>query len=228
MYKYLLFDGDDTLFDFKKTEKNAFILSLEAFDIPYSETIFETYKTINHGLWTAFEKGEIEKSVIHERRFKDFLKALKIDKDGDALAKCYIEKLAQGSYLFEDALSLCKELAKDHELYLCTNGFSYVQHARFNASPIKAYFKDIFVSEDSGFQKPQKAYFDYVFERIPNFKLEEALLIGDSLSSDMMGGINAAIKTCWYNPNHLKNDPNIPIDYEINALKALTLIVNGK
>ncbi|MEG2244467.1 MAG: YjjG family noncanonical pyrimidine nucleotidase, partial [Erysipelotrichaceae bacterium] len=221
MYKYLLFDGDDTLFDFKKTEKHAFILSLEAFNIPYSEAVFETYKKINHGLWTAFEKGEIEKNVIHERRFKDLLEALKVDKDGDALSKCYIEKLAQGSYLFEDALDLCKELSKNHQLYLCTNGFSYVQHTRFNASPIKEYFKDIFVSEDSGFQKPQKAYFDYVFERIPNFKLEEALLIGDSLSSDMMGGLNASIKTCWYNPNQLKNDPNIPIDYEINALKAL-------
>lgn len=228
-YQYLLFDADDTLFDFQKSERNALEISLNKLGIEYSDEVLATYKKINHGLWKNFEDGVIEKAEIQKQRFPLFLEAIGHGEiDGKVLGDEFIQNLAKGSFLLEGALPLCEKLAKHAKLYLITNGFSFVQHSRYDVSEVKQYFSGIFVSEDSGYQKPQKEYFDYVFDRIEEFDKEQALIIGDSLSSDIKGGMNVGIDTCWYNPNHLKKGDEYLCTYEVDDLKDIEIIVEGK
>ena len=120
--------------------------------------------------------------------------------DGAELNARYIDALADCSRLLPGAAELCKTLCAKYEMYIVTNGISRTQKKRFAASEICSCFEDIFVSEDAGCPKPQRGYFDYVFARIGEDKRSGSVIIGDSLSSDIQGGINAGIGTIWYNP----------------------------
>lgn len=226
-YEFLLFDADDTLLDFQKSEEQALRLTMEAYGLPYNEEILNTYKQINDGLWKAFERGEIGKDEIRAQRFAQLAEVIHLKEDGDVLNECYMKNLAKGTFLIPNAYEVCKELAKDFKLYLITNGFSFIQHARFDGSSIKEFFQDIFVSEESGYQKPQVEYFDYVAARIPEFDKSRALVIGDSLTSDMRGGIHAGIDTCWFHPSDKKMPKEIVCTYEITKLTQLYDIVNS-
>lgn len=226
-YKTLLFDADDTLFDFQKTEKLALEATLAAYGLSGNEAAKKLYHQINNQLWLDFEEGKVTKPVLQKKRFVDLFTQLQIDADGVACSELYVENLGKGNYLLPGACEICRELSEVCELYLVTNGIAKVQHARFKASPVKSYFRDIFVSEESGYQKPQVEYFEYVFDRIPDFQKAEALLIGDSLSSDMQGGLNAGVDTCWFNPQHSENAKQISCTYEIDDLKRIFDIVEG-
>ena len=226
-YTILLFDADDTLFDFQKSEKIALEETLAAYGLGNNKEATNLYHAINKQLWMDFEEGKVSKTVLKVKRFTDLFKQLGMQGDGTACSELYVENLSKGNYLLPDALKLCQELSRECRLYLVTNGIAKVQHARFDASEVKPYFSDIFVSEESGYQKPQVEYFDYVFDRIPDFHKEQALLIGDSLSSDMQGGLNAGVDTCWFNPNHCENSKQLSCTYEIDDLKQIFDIVKG-
>lgn len=226
-YTILLFDADDTLFDFQKSEKIALEETLAVYGLGNNKEATNLYHAINKQLWMDFEEGKVSKAVLKVKRFTDLFKQLGMQADGTECSELYVENLSKGNYLLPDALELCQELSRECRLYLVTNGIAKVQHARFDASEVKPYFSDIFVSEESGYQKPQVEYFDYVFDRIPDFHKEQALLIGDSLSSDMQGGLNAGVDTCWFNPNHCENSKQIPCTYEIDDLKQIFDIVKG-
>ena len=116
---------------------------------------------------------------------------------------------------------MVQTLSKTHNLYIVTNGVASTQQIRIGDSGLQPYFKDIFISELLGSQKPQKEFFDHCFERIPDFDPSLALIIGDSLTSDIKGGNNAGIETCWFNPDGEENNTDAKVDYEIKSLKAL-------
>ena len=224
-YKHLLFDADNTLLDFNKTEDHALALTFRHFGIHLSPEIRALYDEINRGLWQDFEAGLIDKDTVVDTRFSLLFKDLEIDADGAAFEAYYQPALGAGAFLLPGARKLCQILAADHDLYIVTNGVSATQYSRLAATGLDQIVKDIFVSEDLGSQKPQKAYFDQVFARIPGFSRDSALIIGDSLTSDIAGGIASGIDSCWYNPRGLPGNPAFAATYEITALEDLLSIL---
>lgn len=226
-YRILLFDADDTLFDFQKAEEQALDKALQMHGFPHDEAIKQDYKKINSELWQAFEKGLIDKEAIKSQRFTRLFQQYQIAYDGTLFNEEYLRYLGEGSDLLPDALAVCARLAEDFDLYLVTNGIAQTQRSRLDRSALKPYIKKMFVSEESGYQKPQKEYFTYVEARIPDFAHDQVLLIGDSLASDMMGGIHAGYDVCWFNPHHKQNEGHLPLTYEIDDLRALFDILYG-
>jgi 2-haloacid dehalogenase len=224
-YKTLLFDVDDTLLDFGAAEKLALQLLFEKQNIPLTSEVEEQYKKINQGLWRRFEAGELDRDEVVNTRFSILFNEYGKEMDGILLEKNYRSYLEQGHQLVDGAFVLISELHNDFDLYVVTNGVSKTQDKRLRDSGLFPLFRNIFVSEDTGYQKPMKEFFDYVFSRIPNFRVEEALIIGDSLSADIKGGELAGMDTCWFNPNMKYNHTNIKPSYQIHNLEELKQIV---
>ncbi|MFR8531450.1 MAG: HAD-IA family hydrolase, partial [Anaeromassilibacillus sp.] len=133
----------------------------------------------------------------------------------------YQEELGRGAFLLPGAEEVCAYCARFCDLYIVTNGVSRTQYSRLHDSGLDRYMKGIFVSEDAGYQKPMKEYFDYVFARIPGFQAEKTLIVGDSLSSDIRGGNNAGIDTCWYCPDGGQMPGDVRVNYTIRRLEEL-------
>ncbi|WP_088070726.1 YjjG family noncanonical pyrimidine nucleotidase [Gottfriedia luciferensis] len=225
-YETLLLDVDDTLLDFQAAEKVALQKLFNEQNISLTPEMKARYKEINHGLWKSYEKGEISRDAVVNTRFSTLFKEFGREVDGLLLEETYQNFLGEGNQFVEGAFELIKSLQQQFDLYIVTNGVSKTQYKRLNAAGIFPYFKDIFVSEDTGFQKPMKEYFNYVFARIPNFELDKTLIIGDSFSADIVGGANSGIDTCWVNPKMLSNDSDIVPTYEIKKLDELYKILN--
>ncbi|HFV2809278.1 TPA: YjjG family noncanonical pyrimidine nucleotidase, partial [Streptococcus agalactiae] len=179
------------------------------------------YKKINKSLWTAFEEGEISRDEVVNTRFSILFKEYGEEVDGILFENNYRSYLEEGNQLMEGALQFINQIQSEYDLYIVTNGISKTQDKRLRNAGLHALFQDIFVSEDTGYQKPMKEYFDYVFERIPNFVPEEGLIIGDSLSADMKGGYVAGIDTCWFNPEKKFNNSGIVPTYEVQNFEEL-------
>jgi 2-haloacid dehalogenase len=184
-FRTILFDADNTLFDFKACEKEALRLAFEEFRYPLNQEIAETYERINHELWKQFEKGIIDRETVIYSRFGKLFEAIGIDDDGIAFEDAYQELLGMQHFFIEGAFQIIKDLYEQFDLYIVTNGVTATQLRRLKESGVDLYMKKIFVSEETGYQKPMKEYFDYCFARIENFNKEEAIIIGDSLSSDI-------------------------------------------
>ncbi|EJR47999.1 TIGR02254 family HAD hydrolase [Bacillus cereus VD107] len=220
-YKTLLFDVDDTLLDFQKAEKVALRMLFEEKGIPLTSEVEAHYKKINKSLWDAFEEGEINRDEAVNTRFSILFKEYGQEVDGILFENNYRSYLEEGNQLIQGAFEFIQNIQSEYDLYIVTNGASKTQDKRLRNAGIHSKFKDIFVSEDTGFQKPMKEYFDYVFERIPNFVSEEGLIIGDSLSADIKGGYLAGIDTCWFNPEKKSNENGIVPTYEVHNFEEL-------
>jgi len=225
-YKTLLFDADDTLLDFGAAESLALRLLFKDQKITLTAELEAHYKELNQGLWRAHEEGKIERDELLNTRFSLLFKEYGKEVDGVLLEENYRMYLEEGNQLVNGALELMKELKKKYDLYIVTNGVSKTQDRRLRDSGLHPFFKNVFVSEDTGYQKPMKEYFDYVFARIPNFSLEHGLIIGDSLSSDIKGGMLAGLDTCWFNPKVKPNNTEIQPTYQIQTLEELFQILN--
>ncbi len=226
MYKYILFDADDTLLDFERDEHNAFFALLKEKSLPLDENLYSVYTRVNLGLWKRFEKGEIDKKYIMDHRFTDFLKIVNIDADGIEMNDRYCFHLSEGGVKIENADSVLKKLVdKGYKLYIVTNGIKFIQDKRFKKSGLENYIEDRFISECVGYRKPMHEFFDFVFNTIGDFDKKNYLIVGDSLSSDILGGINAGIDTCWFNVRNVRNDTDIAPDYTIYGLNELLEIL---
>lgn len=220
-YKYLLFDVDGTLLDFDKAEQQALKNTFQNHHILLTDELLQRYETINKQLWKDFEKGLIDKKTVVYTRFVQLFQEFHIHQDGIAFEDDYQKALGQGYFVLPHTIEVLSALYQKYPLYVVTNGVSQTQYSRLEGTDIKKYFQNIFVSEDIGHQKPSKEYFDYCFKNIDKIDLSKTLIIGDSLSSDIQGGINAGIDTCWFNPNHLDKPEAMPINYEIHDLREL-------
>ena len=220
-YPIVLMDADGTLFDFDRAEERALGQVFAWGNIPDTPENRERYIRINKGYWAAFERGEVTKEQLQERRFGDLLEEISLPGNGRAYNDKYLDFLSQGTDLIPGALEVCRKLAEKSRLVIVTNGISRVQHGRMDFSPIKVYFEHIFVSEDVGYQKPQKEYFDFCLHAMGDPDIADCLMVGDSLASDMTGGINAGIDVCWYNPKHLPKPEGMTLTWEIDALEQL-------
>ena len=224
-YKFVLFDADATLLDFKRSEHEAVIDVLEKFSLPVSDEIIAKYSEINEMHWKMLERGEIEKNRLYASRWVMLVEYYGFNADPYAMSSYYTETLATKSYLMDGALEICKYLYGKYHLYVVTNGKKSVQDGRFDPSPLAPMFEGVFVSEEIGFEKPRREYFDAVVKNIPDFNTQEAIIIGDSLTSDMQGGINYGIDTCWFNPARKSAPAEMNLTYVINSLDELKNIL---
>ena len=224
-YTKLFFDFDDTLIDFKAAEKVALPKVFAHYDFPLTETVEMKYREINKALWDQLERGEVTREALLERRFKETFQFFGLQVNGIEIDQTYRNLLVETIVLMDGVEEVLRTLSQNYDLYIVTNGISETQHKRIQAANLTSYFKGLFVSEQTGYQKPQIQFFDYVFQQIGDIKNEECLIIGDSYSADMIGGMNAGIDTCWFNPYNNQPTASYQPTYEIKHFKDLLHIV---
>ena len=221
MIRNVLFDLDDTLFDFHKAEKIALTKTLVHFGIDPTEETLALYSTINAAHWKRLELGEISREEVKVGRYRELFKTIGVECDPVKATAYYESMLAIGHYFMPGAPELLEELYRKYRLYIVSNGTAKVQEGRIGSSRIAKYMDGIFISQILGANKPDKQFFDICFAEIPDFSLSETVIIGDSLSSDIKGGINAGITTVWFNPKGIENDNDIKPDYTIKELSEV-------
>ena len=224
-YPYLLFDADNTLFDFDAGNRIAISAVCRQFSIPDTEENFRIYEACNLAMWEAFERGEVTKEFLVIQRFRDFFAKIGLDRDAEACNALHLKTLGQNTILLPHALEVCRTLSETHKLYIVTNAVAAVQKSRLAGSAIAPYISGAFISEEIGTNKPTPAYFDYVFSHVDGLRKDNCLMIGDSLTSDILGAMNYGLPSCWYNPGHANLPEGMEITYEIDDLLQLYNIV---
>lgn len=225
MKKIVLLDLDNTLIDFNECARHSIINSFNKHGFTYTENVFKTFITENVKIWKRLEKGEITKAELRANRWNIILGKLGIDYDGTIIEEEFENGVAQGAYAVEGAYELLDYLFPKYALYIVSNGFRFVQESRLKIGDFRKYFKDIFLSEDIGIQKPAKEFFDYCFEKLGNPEKNNVILIGDSLSADIIGGLNYGIDCVWFNKNADKLPADIKPTYTVNHLNEILNIL---
>lgn len=226
-YSTILFDIDDTLFDFSKSEHAALHNTFMEYELPdgFVDT-HDSYRAISKILWGELEQGKIALRELGVERFRRLFLEHALETDAEAFSKSYLNYLGQETHLMTGALEAVADLTHCR-LNIITNGFGEVQKARIQNSPLAERFEHIIISEETGFQKPHQGIFDYAFSKIGIEAKNGAIIVGDSLTSDIQGGNNFGIDTVWFNPNGKTNDTDIQPTYEISDLLEIVDIVNG-
>ena len=224
MFEILLVDLDDTVLDFQGAEAVAIRKTLADEGLEPTDSVCRRYSECNDLHWKMLERGEITRDQVLVGRFQMLFDEMGIKVDAAAVAKNYTENLSRGYAMLPGAEDALKALQKKYRLFLASNGTAWVQRRRIAGAKIEAYFEDIFISQEIGVNKPAKEYFDRCFARISGFAPEKTMIVGDSLSSDILGGQNAGIATCWVNPKgkacNLEKAPDHVIE-SISELEAL-------
>ena len=221
-YEWLLFDLDNTLLDFNASEHFALTKVLDQVGVIFQPEHLTVYEKINRACWDAFEKGTLPQSAINETRFSQFLQALGLhNEDSFEVGNYYLDQLSEKAVFMEGAQDLLETQYQKHKLGIVTNGLKQVQRPKLVKAGLTHYFKIIVVSDEIGVSKPQVGFFDYAFREMASPPKEKVLIIGDSINSDIKGGINYGIDTCWYNPLKKENQSEIQPVYEINSLTQL-------
>lgn len=221
MLQSIFFDLDETLLDFTRAEAVALSRALHAFGIDPTPAVIERYHVLNISQWRLMEEGKLSREGVLTRRFELLFEELGWDVPVSAFNDQYEIFLGEGHFFLPGAEELLKVLSPKYALYLVTNGASSVQRGRLKSAGIELYFKGIFISEEVGYNKPSLEYFKAVFATIPNFDPTAAIIVGDSLTSDIRGGKNAGIRTCWLNSAGTEAGPDIIPDYVVHTLEEL-------
>ncbi len=220
-YQWILFDADGTLFDYDKAEAAALEQTFAQIGQPYEPSYVHAYRQINARIWRDLEQGKISQERLRTRRFELLSDALQVALDPQVFSEVYLHHLSERSDLMEGAQETVSSLYGRVRMVIVTNGLASVQRPRFAGSSICPFFEDIVISEEVGAAKPDAAFFDAAFDRIGSPRRADVLVAGDSLTSDMEGGIAYGIDTCWFNPKHLPRDSAFHIRYEISRLDEL-------
>ena len=219
--KTLLLDADGTLFDFEKSEYAALEKAFEELSIPFDSSVHGIYHRNNDACWKALERGEISRDELKVRRFRDTFAELGVDMDPQRATEVYERALGSFAFPFDGAMEACRRLSKKYALYIVTNGLKNVQTSRMLQTPLPEIVKGFYISEDVGYAKPAPEYFDRFFADHPECKRCETVIVGDSLSSDILGGNNAGIRTCWVNRKGESRPEDLRIDLEISNITNL-------
>ena len=221
MIEFLFLDLDDTILDFHKAEKIAISKTFQEFGIEPTEEVLARYSQINKECWHKLELGEWTREQVLVRRFERLFSEYGIVCDGTQVARAYEKNLSIGHYFLPGAEEAVDALSKKYRLFLASNGTASVQQGRMTSANLYRFFEKVFVSQELGANKPAKEFFERATAQIPGYDPAKAIMVGDSLTSDILGGINAGMKTCWVNPNHVPENPEIPADYEIESITQL-------
>ncbi len=220
-YDYLLFDADNTLFDFDRAEERALRATLEFFGYPLDSDTRELYRTINRVLWRRLDLGEISREALVVERFALFDRAMGGGRDAAALNRFYLDRLSEGAELLPGAEALCRSLAPRATLALVTNGVARAQRGRLARSALAGLFPYVFISEEVGWQKPQREFFSHVCSAMAIRDRRRAVVIGDNLVSDVQGGLQSGLDAVWFNPNGLPNPTQVRPTWEARSFSAL-------
>lgn len=221
-YSLILLDADDTLFDYDRAERFALETALTHFGHTGKfDEVLETYRHINGRLWKDLENGTISKNELRTERFSRLFAAHDLNYDVHDFSDRYLGLLAQGSFLITGAEELCARLSVNHTLVVVTNGIRDVQLPRIQGSPLHPYIQDIVVSEEVGVNKPDPRIFEHALRKAGHDDKKSVLMVGDSLTSDIRGGNNFGIDTCWFNPGNVINTGDIVPTHQIGALSEL-------
>ncbi len=223
--KHLFLDLDDTILDFHKAERIAIARTFESFGLEPTEAVLARYHVINRIHWERLERGEETRTQVLQNRFADLFSEMGMTADPAAIAKAYENNLGIGHYFLPGAQEAVQSLHCKYKLYLASNGTAVVQDRRLESAGLNPYFDGIFISQRVGFDKPAKEFFEAAFATIPDFNPEQAMMVGDSLTSDILGGIRAGLKTCWVNADHRPGSPAIEPDYEIESITKLEALL---
>ena len=221
MIEFLLLDLDDTILDFHMQESEAIRKTLLCAGVEPTDENCALYSKINLRYWKMLELGEVTREELIWKRFAELFAVLGVAADPKETAEKYMDHLSEGHYFLPGAEEAVKALSKKYKLYMASNGTGRVQESRIASAGLAPYFEEIFISQIIGANKPDKAYFDGCFAKIPNFDRRKAMIVGDSLSSDIRGGKNAGIYTCWVNPKGKTTKPEDQPDYEIKSIAKL-------
>ncbi len=224
MIEHLFLDLDDTILDFHKAERIAISKTIRNFGVEPTEEVLTRYHHINKAHWEMLERGELTRAEVLVTRFAVLFSELGLEVDAPACARIYERNLSQGHYFLPGAEETVKALHKKYRLYLASNGTAVVQHGRLTSANLYPWFEEIFISQEMGHNKPAKEYFEACFARIPGFDKSRAIMVGDSLTSDILGGKNAGIPTVWVNPEG-KDCGKIRPDYEIRSITELEALL---
>lgn len=221
-YKWLLFDADNTLLDFTSASKKAFTKALKIMDIPNEDSLFSMYKKANRVVWTAFEKGEMDTITLRYKRFELFLDAIQLKRDPKLFSTTYLDNLVEHSELLDGAQKLLDRIHGQFKIGLITNGLKEVQRPRLAHTNTTKYFDIVVVSDEIGVAKPNSGFFDIAFQEMGFPAKKDVLVIGDNIHSDILGGIEYQVDTCWFNPSKQPNATSIKPTFEIHQLSQLT------
>ncbi|HSB02172.1 MAG TPA: YjjG family noncanonical pyrimidine nucleotidase, partial [Anaerolineales bacterium] len=198
-YPWLWFDADGTLFDYNKAEATALKQAFSSLDLPFEESYLVTYRRINQGLWQALERREVTPGVLRLRRFELLLEAIQLRASIDRMSNAYLEHLAMCTDLMDGADEVLQTLHGTSRIAIVTNGLDAVQRGRLERSTIRGLITELIISEEIGAAKPHPAFFEAACARTGYPPKSDILLIGDSLTSDIRGGVDYGLDTCWYN-----------------------------
>lgn len=221
MIKAVLLDVDNTLLDFHACAEASMIAALAEHRIPKKETLFRSFLRINDGLWREIEQGMLTKDQLHQIRWNQVFADQGIDFDGVLFEKSFLKYLAQKIYPIEGAYALLEYLSGKYILCAVTNGPYEQQQKRLEAASMLSFFDHLFVSEKIGFEKPSKSFFDACFAALPGILPEETMIIGDSITADMVGGLQYGIQTCWFNYHHIQPPKDIAFTYIADTLEDI-------
>lgn len=225
-YELVIFDADETLLDFEKAEEFAFEKAMKHFNIQYDrENHLKNYHEINKAVWSEFEKELITAEDLKVERFKRLFHRLNIDLDPVEVNNQYMNNLCSACFILDGAIEILEELHGKVKLALITNGLLKVQDGRIRKSHIAKYFEAIVISEEAGVAKPNPKIFEYTLKELGHTNKGTVLMIGDSLNSDIKGGVNFGIDTCWFNPKKLENNSGLKPTYEIKELNELVNLI---
>lgn len=225
-YPVLFFDADHTLFDFDRGQEWAVERTFLDLSSSFSAEWFQRYTQINHGFWKSLERGEITLEYLKENRFRVFLEDVGVDIDHRQFNRTYLKRLGECTFLIDDAHSVVSKLAaNNHTLVMVTNGLAEVQKPRFAAADITLHFEGTVISGEVGIAKPEAGIFDIAMQKVGSPAKTDVLMIGDNLNSDIQGGVNYGIDTCWFNPVQTQNTSELTPTHEINSLNELLELV---
>jgi 2-haloacid dehalogenase len=223
-YTWLLFDADGTLFDYDQAEATALENTFAQFEVPFAPGLVAIYSRINAELWRALEQGQITQAALATRRFELLFETLHRALPPQ-FSFAYLDHLGQCAVLMDGAEAVLKALRPHYHVAILTNGLQAVQRSRMARSVIRGYIDELIISEEIGVAKPEAGFFDVAFERMGRPEKTSALMIGDSLTSDMRGASRYGLDTCWFNPKQLPAPPDLALTYEITALRELETLL---
>ena len=221
MLEFLFLDLDDTILDFHKAEHIALGKTFRGFGLEPTEEVMARYSLINKAHWERLERKELTREEVLVGRFAVLFSEYGIEVDPTQCARTYENNLSIGHYFLPGAYEAVESLSKKYKLYLASNGTAKVQAGRLASANISHFFQEIFISQEIGANKPDIAYFNGCFAKIPDFDVSKSMIVGDSLTSDILGGIQAGMKTCWVNATGKPARADIQPDYEIKTLSEL-------
>ena len=223
----VLLDLDNTILDFDMAERTALSRAFDLLGVPYNDAMLKLYNAINLRHWEMLEDGILTREQVLVKRFEALFTECGAKADAFATQENYERLLSEGHWFLPGAPELLESLFGSYRLFLCSNGSQLVQEGRIKSAGIAPYFEGIFISEHMGANKPEKAYFDLCFAQIPGFDRKRTIMVGDSLTSDIRGGRNAGVLTCWFNPSGKPRRKGIEPDYEIESLEQLPTVLSA-